>query len=77
MSSKNMGKVHAIYKNGVFRPLEPVDLSEGTEVELDPEVVTPPEAPNEQSLAGIYELLDRRYRSGQHDVAERHNDNQL
>ena len=27
--------VHAIYENGVFRPIEPVDLPECTPVEFD------------------------------------------
>lgn len=34
-----MGMVHAIYENGVFKPMEPVALPEQTEVVFEPQVV--------------------------------------
>jgi predicted DNA-binding antitoxin AbrB/MazE fold protein len=34
-----MKTVHAIYENGVFRPVEPVDLPDQTPVEFEPRVV--------------------------------------
>jgi hypothetical protein len=34
-----MGMVHAIYENGVFKPLEPVMLPESSEVEFEPRLV--------------------------------------
>jgi predicted DNA-binding antitoxin AbrB/MazE fold protein len=36
-----MPTVHAIFENGVFRPTEPVDLEEATEVAFEPRVVDP------------------------------------
>lgn len=32
--------IHAIYENGVFRPVEPVELPEHTPVEFEPRVVS-------------------------------------
>lgn len=34
-----MTTVHAIFENGIFRPTEPVDLEEATEVAFEPRVV--------------------------------------
>ena len=66
--------VHAIYKNGVFRPIQTVDLPEGAEVNFEPRVVAPSDAPDDQEA--IYAILRERYDSGQHDSAERHNEHQ-
>jgi predicted DNA-binding antitoxin AbrB/MazE fold protein len=72
--------VHAIFGNGVFRPVEPVDLPENTPVEFELRVLgevpeTPPAAMSE-GLAKIYEILGRRYNSGYTDTAARHNEHQ-
>lgn len=79
-----MKPIHAIYENGVFRPTGPVDLPEGTEVLLEPRPskeetlavrsLAPPGTP--EGLLKIYEVLARRYDSGHHDTAERHNEHQ-
>ena len=75
-----MATVHAIYENGVFRPVEPVDLPDKTPVEFEPRVI--PEAagtsppPMSEGLAKIYEILGRRYNSGYTDTAARHNEHQ-
>ncbi len=72
--------VHAIYENGVFRPLKPVDLPEHTPVEFEPRVLA--EAPQtpapsmSEGLAKVYEVLGRRYSSGHTDTAARHNEHQ-
>jgi predicted DNA-binding antitoxin AbrB/MazE fold protein len=72
--------VHAIYENGIFRPVEPVDLPENTAVDLDLRV--PAEAREtaapaiSEGLAKIYEILGRRYNSGYTDTAARHNEHQ-
>lgn len=71
-----MTAVRAIYENGVFRPLEPVDLPEASEVLVTPRQTQPLPPTNPDDMAEIYDLLGRRYRSGEHDVAERHNDHQ-
>jgi predicted DNA-binding antitoxin AbrB/MazE fold protein len=31
--------IHAVYENGIFRPVEPVDLPDKVEVEFEPRVV--------------------------------------
>jgi predicted DNA-binding antitoxin AbrB/MazE fold protein len=69
-----MKTIHAIYENGVFRPTEPVGFPEGS-----PVVVTlnaAPSAADEAHLDRVYEILSRRYKSGHHDTAERHNEHQ-
>jgi predicted DNA-binding antitoxin AbrB/MazE fold protein len=72
--------VHAIYENGVFRPVGQVDLPDKTPVEFEPRVLT--DAPQSsqpsisEGLAKIYEVLGRRYSSGYTDTAARHNEHQ-
>ncbi len=72
--------VHAIYENGVFRPVEPVDLPDKTPVEFEPRVLTEPsQAPQpamSEGLAQVYEILGRRYNSGYTDTAARHSEHQ-
>lgn len=72
--------VHAIYENGVFRPLGPVDLPECTPVEFEPRVLTEslqgPQLPMSGGSAKVYEILGRRYSSGHADTATRHNEHQ-
>ena len=63
----------AIYENGVFRPLEPVDLPEGSRVRLAVKLI---ENESDNGLDAIYEIMDRRFNSGEHDVAARHNEHQ-
>lgn len=70
-----MKTIHAVYEQGVFRPLESVDLPEQTEVEFEPRAVTSPKSEGE-GLDAIYAILSERYESGQHDVAARHNEHQ-
>ena len=68
--------VKAIYENGMFRPLTPVSLPEKAEVE----VVLPEDqeefARRERARLEVMEIMSRRYRSGQSDTAERHNEHQ-
>lgn len=74
--------IQAIFENGVFRPVTPVDLPERCEVEVH--VVGPqqekglPQQPNPSSegMEKIYELLGKRFDSGCQDTAERHNEHQ-
>lgn len=69
-----MKTVTAIYENGVFRPLERVDLPESSQVSVVvPESPRPPFSP---ALAAIYDVMAERYDSGHHDTAERHNEHQ-
>jgi len=69
-----MNSIHAIYENGVFRPLQPVNSPDRCEVEVDIRTVkTDQERP---SLDDVYAILGRRYSSGEHDVAARHDEHQ-
>lgn len=69
-----MKTVRAIYENGVFRPTEPPELPENSVVEFEPRPLEEPEA--DQNLDAIYEILSRRYSSGHHDLAARHDEHQ-
>jgi len=66
-------KIHAIFERGVFRPTEPVDLPENSEVEFEIEVA---DAVDESSIEDVYSVLGNRYDSGQDDVASRHDEHQ-
>jgi len=72
---RRMKTIHAVYEDGVFRPLEKVELPERTEVEFEPR---PVQSSREQhgGLDAIYDVLAERYASGEHDVAARHNEHQ-
>ena len=69
-----MGSIHAVFENGVFRPFEPIDLPEKCEVVFEPRIVQA--EGKAASLDDVYLILGRRFNSGQHDVAERHNEHQ-
>ena len=66
--------VRAVFEGGIFRPIEPVEIPEQTLVEFEPRPCEPPDA--EERLDAIYEVLSRRHRSGQPDLAERHDEHQ-
>ena len=65
-----MSLIHAIFENGVFRPLKPVELPEACEVEFEPRLVRPAQ------MNEVYRVLGERYASGEAHVAERHNEHQ-
>ena len=62
-----MGTVHAVFENGVFRPSDPVALPEGCEVEFDPRIVVGGDG-NGDALSNVYEILCRRFDSGERDA---------
>ena len=64
--------IEAVYENGVFRPLTPVDLRDGARVIVAPAVPLPAE-PQPPTVRAI---LARRYRSGNTDTAARHDEHQ-
>ena len=66
--------IHAVYEKGVFRPTEKVDLPDSCEVEVEIRQVKGPAKP--ASLEDVYAILGRRHASGEHDLAERHNEHQ-
>jgi len=69
-----MNSIHAIYENGVFRPIQPVNLPDRCEVEV--EIHTVNTERQRPSLDDVYAILGRRHSSGEHDVAARHDEHQ-
>ena len=69
-----MGKVHAVYENGVFHPKGPLDLPDHCEVEFKPQLVNLKD--DERSLDDVYTILSERYQSGETDVSARHDEHQ-
>ena len=69
-----MKSVHAIYEDGVFRPLEPVDLPERCHVEFELRVLDTQAAV--PALDDVYAVLKKRFESGESDVAARHDEHQ-
>ena len=65
---------HAVYENGVFRPVGEVDLPDPCDVEVEIRQVKG--EPANPSLDDVYAILSERFNSGEHDVAERHNEHQ-
>jgi predicted DNA-binding antitoxin AbrB/MazE fold protein len=52
--------IHAIYENGVFRPLEPVDLPDNTAVEISGvNVLEKPSEPHHRPLMRLVEIAQR------------------
>jgi len=70
-----MSTIHAIFEDGIFRPCKPVALPEGCEVEFDPRIVVGTDC-NGNALSKVYEILNRRFESGEPDVSARHNEHQ-
>ncbi len=77
-----MNTVHAIYENGVFRPLVPVELPEHTPVSFEVRIEAEPAGSNAPApalppgLAKVYAILGERYESGHADTAARHDEHQ-
>lgn len=70
-----MKTIHAVFEQGVFRPLDKVELPENTEVEFEPRT-TGARKPMKPGMAAIYAILSERYETGETDVAARHNEHQ-
>jgi predicted DNA-binding antitoxin AbrB/MazE fold protein len=70
--------IHAIYENGVFRPIEAVELPDRAEVEVEVRVVKegPAPLPMSEGLARIYSILGERYETGERDLAARVDEHQ-
>ena len=50
--------IQAIFADGVFRPIEPVDLPEDCKVEFEPRII---DAEIVQDLDAIYAVLAKRF----------------
>jgi predicted DNA-binding antitoxin AbrB/MazE fold protein len=69
--------IDAVFENGVFRPIAPVNLPDHSQVELDVRLSSSPAAPSpDQGLQRVYAILGERFASGQTDGAERHDEHQ-
>jgi predicted DNA-binding antitoxin AbrB/MazE fold protein len=66
--------IHAVFENGVFRPVDPVDLPDRCEVEFEVREVKPDS--RRPSLDEVYAILGKRFDSGEPDVAARHDEHQ-
>ena len=67
--------IQAIYENGIFRPLERLDLPDRSRVEFDLRVLNDNQA-DRAAQQRIYELLGQSLASGETDVSQRHNEHQ-
>ena len=68
--------IHAIYENGVFRPIEAVEVPEKAEVEMAVRVVKENPPPMSEGLARIYAILGERFETGESDLAARIDEHQ-
>ena len=66
--------IHAIFENGVFRPVEAVNLPDRCQVEVEVRAITSQNAT--PSLDDVYAILNKRFDSAEHDVAARHDEHQ-
>ena len=66
--------IHAIYENGVIRPIEPLDLPDRCELEIEVRSLKSNGEP--PTLEDVYSILRKRFNSAEHDVAARHNEHQ-
>lgn len=71
-----MSTVTAIYENGVFRPLEKVDLPEHARVEIPLPSASEVPSSSAAALDAVYAAMDFHFRSGCGDLAARHNEHQ-
>jgi predicted DNA-binding antitoxin AbrB/MazE fold protein len=68
-----MESIEAIYEHGVFRPIGPVKLPENCRVRVIPALVN---GELNQDLDAIHAVMDLRFNTAEHDLAERHNEHQ-
>jgi predicted DNA-binding antitoxin AbrB/MazE fold protein len=75
-----MKSLHAVFENGVFRPVEHVDLPENSQVLIDVRPATRAEvsqpAGSDDAWDDVYEILSRSYPTGEPDLAARHDEHQ-
>ena len=78
-----MNAIPAVFEKGLFRPESPVDLPEGTRVNVVLSAIPPMVAdvePTPEQVAArkrVWEILSRRFDSGEPtNILETHNDHQ-
>ena len=65
--------IEAVFEDGVFRPLGPVDLPEGTTVHVVP---APISAQQNDARRRVFEILSHSFETGDAEVAARHDEHQ-
>ncbi len=70
-----MSAIRAIFEKGVFRPLQPVDLPDKSQVVFEPRVLNAEAAPT-PAMGRVYEVLSRSYDTEVNNLAERHDEHQ-
>jgi predicted DNA-binding antitoxin AbrB/MazE fold protein len=70
-----MTTIDAIFKDGIFRPTQPVELPNDCHVKLVVEEVAKP-AVREDAMKAIHEIMSFRFKSGTGDLGLRHNEHQ-
>lgn len=70
-----MATIGALYKAGVFKPLEPVDLPDDSRVEMEVRLTLEDEG-RRQSRRNVWRILGEEYDSGEPDVSSRHDEHQ-
>ena len=70
-----MTPIRAIYRDGVFRPIEDVDLPDGTEVVVRPSV-DPVSASAAEARRRVYAILSQRYDGDDPFISQNHNEHQ-
>lgn len=63
-----METIHAVFENGVFKPVVPVQLPEHCEVAFEPRLLN---TGSKQDLKGVFAIMDERFDTGEHDLAAR------
>jgi len=66
----------AVYEDDVFKPVGTVSLPEGTKVVVSVQSEVNEPAKQDPVDAKVFDILSRRYNSGQSDVAARHDEHQ-
>jgi predicted DNA-binding antitoxin AbrB/MazE fold protein len=66
--------IQAIFENGVFRPLDKVDLPEHSQVQIS--VSRWPKIDPNHPQAELWEVLSQRFHGDDPRLAERHNEHQ-
>ncbi|MSR56328.1 MAG: DUF104 domain-containing protein [Planctomycetaceae bacterium] len=69
-----MNAIPAVYEKGLFRPLDPVDLPEGTKVIIETEDVAAERV--RAAHRRIFETLSHRYDDGEPGDSENHNEHE-
>jgi predicted DNA-binding antitoxin AbrB/MazE fold protein len=69
-----MKTIHAIYADGVFRPVEAVDLAENSEVEFEPRPVSKESKASHRRK--VIDILSQSFDTSETDLAARHDEHQ-